>query len=575
MASKWVKVSDNSTRVIVDSKRKRASQIVKASNRALVVKPGKPELSSVLNKSGKRKREDGCKSDCSSSSRKVLLKNYLNLMKSGPPKCLLYSQDGQWNDFPQNVIDMVKEDFVAKKASIEVKFNERHLILDILHMTEVDMKTGVQKPIAWIDDAGSCFFPELFSSYESHQCNKSEAMTNLELVELESSMTPEIKLNVEIDLNGLSNNNLEECMDESNVQESNVKRLKVDLEGHKIYHDINFNDCCYRYDSKADQPVKNFQQSDEALSPEMVRNMFFKGINPSLEVDIVDVKKCTGNIMEAKLELFQKQIEITQKLRGDANVKYAWFASRTDELSSIVAYGLGHDGPKLGRYGYGVHLTAVDSAQISATICDGDEKGIRYMVLCRVILGNVELILPGSKQFYPSDECFDCGVDNLHNPKHYVVWNMNTNTHIYPVYAVSFMMSPIAQGNLISDESRVDLSSRLTIHDPRAPFQPESSPIKLVTSGPQHGSMIPMSVEQVPSIGSSTSGAPKSPWMPFSKLFEAISEKVTPDDMKLIHILYEPLRAKKISREEFIKKLRSIVGDQILRSTISKLQSRG
>lgn len=70
------------------------------------------------------------------------------------------------------------------------------------------------------------------------------------------------------------------------------------------------------------------------------------------------------------------------------------------------------------------------------------------MVLCSVILGNVELILPGSKQFYPSDDCLDCGVDNLHNPKHYVVWNMNTKTHIYPVYAVSFMMSPTAEGSL-------------------------------------------------------------------------------------------------------------------------------
>ncbi|GJY86505.1 inactive poly [ADP-ribose] polymerase RCD1-like isoform X1 [Tanacetum coccineum] len=547
MASKWVKVSDNSTRVIVDTKRKRASQIVKASNRALVLRPGKPELSSVLNKSGKRKREDGCKSDCSSSARKVLLKNYSNLMKSGPPKRLLYSQDGQWKDFSQNVIDMVKEDFVAKKASIEVKFNERHLILDILHMTEVDMKTGVQKPIAWIDDACSCFFPELYSSYESHQCNKSKAMTDLELVELESSMTPEIKLNVEIDLNGLSDNYLEECMGESNVQESNFKRLKVDEEGHEINYGLNFNDSCNQYDLKADRPVKNFQQSDEALSPEMVRNMFLKGINPALEVNVVDVKKCTGDIMEAKLELFQKQIEITQKLRGDANVKYAWFASRTDALSSNVAYGLGHDVPKLGRYGYGVHLTAVDSAQISATICDGDEKGIRCLVLCRVILGNVELILPGSKQFYPSDECFDC---------------------------VSFMMSPSAEGNLISDESRVDLSSRVTIHDPRSPLQPETSPSKLATSGPQYGSMIAMSVEKAPSAESSNFRDPKSPWMPFSKLFEAISDKVDPNDMKLVHILYEPLRAKKTSREEFIKKLRSIVGDQILRSTISDLQSR-
>lgn len=51
-----------------------------------------------------------------------------------------------------------------------------------------------------------------------------------------------------------------------------------------------------------------------------------------------------------------------------------------------------------------------------------------------------------------------------------------------------------------------------------------------------------MSVENVPSVGSSTCVAPKSPWMPFSKLFEALSDKVSPDDMKLVHIFYESLR---------------------------------
>lgn len=68
------------------------------------------------------------------------------------------------------------------------------------------------------------------------------------------------------------------------------------------------------------------------------------------------------------------------------------------------------------------------------------------MVLCRVILGNIEPVLPGSKQFYPSDDCFDSGVDNLDNPNHYVVWNMNIKTHIYPEYAVSFKICPSAEG---------------------------------------------------------------------------------------------------------------------------------
>ncbi|KAL8266988.1 hypothetical protein R6Q59_004332 [Mikania micrantha] len=546
MASKWVKVLDSGSKVIVDNKRKRASQIVRASNRTLGVRP-----KSVLNQIGKRKRDESCKSKCFSSSRKTLLNNYSNFMRTGAPQRLLFFLDGQWNDFSQDVINLVKEDFLAKKSAIEVKFNGHHLMLDILHMIEVDLKTGAQKPIAWIDDTGSCFFPEIYSSYERHQCNKSEAHNDIEVVELESSTT-EIKLHVKIELNELNNSNFEECMEESNVQESNTKRVKRD---HKI------NDGCEQLYAKANRFVEKIQQSDEdaspifckTLDPETVRNMFIKGVNLA---EVIDVKKSSGDIMESKLELFEKQVEITQKLRGDANVKYAWLASSTDALSSTVGCGLRHDGPKLGRYGYGVHLTAFDFAQNSANTCDVDEKGVRCMVLCRVILGNTELVLPGSKQFCPRDDCFDSGVDDLDKPNFYIVWNMNMNTHIYPEYAVSFKISPSAKGNLIIDEGRVDMSSRVATQDPKGPLHIDSSISKL-------GNMSH-------SVGL-TSRVPKSPWMPFSNLFEAISDKISSDDMKQVHMLYESHKGGKTSREEFIRKLRSIVGDQILRSTISNL----
>ncbi|KAI3694341.1 hypothetical protein L1987_77305 [Smallanthus sonchifolius] len=541
MASRWVKASDSGSRIIVDPKRKRISQKLRTDNRALAVRPNP-----VLNQTAKRKRDESCKSKCFSSSRITSLKNYSDFMKSGVPQHLLFFQDGQWNDFSQDVIDLVKEDLLAKKSAIEVKFNGHHLMLDILHLIEIDLTTGVQKPIAWIDDTGSCFFPESYSSYESYQCNKSESPNDIELVDLESSTTPKIKLHVEIELNGLSNSNFEECMGESNVQESNIKRVKVDH---------NLNDGCKQVDATTDQFVDKIQQSDEDasppfcknLDPETVRNMFIKDISPTLKVDIVDVKKCTGDIVESKLELFQKQIKITQKRRGNANVKHAWFASPTDANSSTLVNGLGHDGPKLGRYGYGVHLTAVDSAYNSATVCDVDEKEVRCMVLCRVILGNMELVSPGSKQFYPSDESFDNGVDNLDNPNHYVVWNMNMNTHIYPEYAVTVKTSPIAEGNLIIEGNRAELSTRATTQDSQEPVQVDSSPSKQ-----GHVSM-----EKVPGVGSSTSKAPKSPWMPFSKLFEALSDKVASDDMKLVHILYDSLKGKKTSREEFIR-LKSI-----------------
>lgn len=564
MASKWVKVSDNNTgsRVIVTSKRKQLSQIARSSNRALsVVRPG---FASILNKTLKRKRDNNnsFKSTCSSSS-KILLKNYSNFMKSGLPQRVLFSEGGQWNDFSQDVIDLVKEHFMAKTTAFEVKFNGRQVMLDILHMNEVDLKNGARKPIAWIDEKGSCFFPE---SYEIQK-------------DTEIEIDPEIKLHVEIELNEISNNSLEEC-----VEESNVKRVKIDQEGQTKNH----------LDAKADQCVEKIQIDEEdAASPtldqETVRNMFMKSVSQSqsqgLKVDIIEVKKCCGGVMESKLDLFHAQAEITKKVRGNANVRYGWFASPVGSTSTSTTgvYGLGHDGLKLGRYGYGVHFTAVHSAHNSEDIiCDVDEKGveiqIQCMVLCRVILGNMEVVLPGSKQFYPSDECFDCGVDNLENPNHFVVWNMNMNTHIYPEYTLTFKMSPslTAQaGNLIIERSRVD-TSKLTTQPPHGPLKIDSSPLKLGKNETQFqsGKASPMSLEKGASVGSSTSRAPNSPWMPFSKLFEAISDKVAPADMKLVRILYESLRGKKTSREEFIKKLRSIVGDEILRSTISSLQSK-
>ncbi|MGI4370240.1 hypothetical protein ACR2V4_26980, partial [Klebsiella pneumoniae] len=75
------------------------------------------------------------------------------------PQRLLFYQNGEWKDYPREIVELVRKDFQMKKAAIEVQFNGFHLMLDILYMMQVDMRTGSQKPIAWIDEAGSCFFP--------------------------------------------------------------------------------------------------------------------------------------------------------------------------------------------------------------------------------------------------------------------------------------------------------------------------------------------------------------------------------------------------------------------------------
>lgn len=69
-------------------------------------------------------------------------------------------------------------------------------------------------------------------------------------------------------------------------------------------------------------------------------------------------------------------------------------------------------------------------------------------MFCCVILGNVEVVSPGSVQCHPSTEDFDSGVDDLQSPHHYIVWNMNVNTHIFPEYVVCFKMSLGADGGM-------------------------------------------------------------------------------------------------------------------------------
>jgi hypothetical protein len=66
-------------------------------------------------------------------------------------------------------------------------------------------------------------------------------------------------------------------------------------------------------------------------------------------------------LMKRRLELFQKQADITKGIHGDANILYAWLSCSKEELSNMEEYGLHYYGlsQSKGRYGFGVHLTVV------------------------------------------------------------------------------------------------------------------------------------------------------------------------------------------------------------------------
>ncbi|XP_019095152.1 PREDICTED: probable inactive poly [ADP-ribose] polymerase SRO2 isoform X2 [Camelina sativa] len=167
----------------------------------------------------------------------------------------------------------------------------------------------------------------------------------------------------------------------------------------------------------------------------------------SSDTTIVTIRKNTsdGITNRAKFVSFRIFTEAVARKRvgGDANVKYGWYAGSKEEIESIVSYGFSNQ--DVGKFegdpcshGVGIHLVPSKCSLLAASATEPDEEGLRHLLLCRLILGKPELTTSGSKQSYPSSPEFDSGVDDLRNPRNYVIWSCNMNSHILPSYIVSF-----------------------------------------------------------------------------------------------------------------------------------------
>ncbi|KAI3469187.1 hypothetical protein Pfo_025850 [Paulownia fortunei] len=502
---------------VVDLKRKHSDRCtVRSTGATRVLFPPRSSPRSSNHNLAKRRKLDksGNKyGSCAFPSGNRLLKYYSNFKKSGILNRLMYYSNDEWSDFSQDVVAFVNNGPV-KKSAAEVEVNGNKILLDFLHMMQLDMNTGLHQPIAWIDVSGKCFFPEIASGYdEAHGhdhmgAEPQESKGNVEQVQADENAA------------------VEDCDDESNhgcAKASDVEVVEKcgdsqQMEGNMIV---------------AVDPVHGSLESDA------IKEMFFKAIS-SAAAKIVEIHRCPSMAMETRLELFEKQVEITKRYRGDANVQYAWLPCSRRTVSTILKYGVGHYEPLIIKplHGMGIHLIPANGTQISINNIDADENGSRHMVFCCVIMGNMEVVPCGSNQLHPSSEDFDSGVDHLENPKHYVVWNMNMNSHIYPECVVSFKLTSDVEGPVFGQGSRVSIPG-----------------FSLCCRGPQAQKRIP-----------------ESPWMPFPILLSAISNEVPSQNMDLVKTNYELFKNKKISRDVFVTKLRSIVGDAILKLAIPSLQ---
>ncbi|XP_050265131.1 probable inactive poly [ADP-ribose] polymerase SRO3 [Quercus robur] len=432
----------------------------------------------------------------SSCSTRFMIQNHSNFKRSGAPARFMFYQAGSWIDFPSEVFGGLRLGFSEGKPVIDLSIGGAKYLFDFLRMLQIDFVTENQRSIAWIDENGKCFFPKVFVDEEFEEVEENHAI-------------PKVEIEIRVDMGGNSNSNSNNSGKRKRVEfESNSNEDEAEVTSSKKKLRDDEDGAAKRLCLTPSWPnAKPLSQGDREYS--VYSNLLIKGLRKiDLEnyATVTAIHQCTrtGPLERARSQVFEKQIEMIKAARGTSNGPvFAWYGASAKGVEGILKHGFA-----VPNNGTGIYLSHVDLPHISALRLEADDNGEKHLILCRVILGNVERV--GPQQCHPSSEIFDTGVDDIKNPKWYVVWCTNMNSHILPECVVSFKSSGYLRG---------------------------------------HGKY------------------------PFSQLFSKMKSSLPASKVQELMALYDIFKAGKVAKDVFIKQLRSVVGDEMLRSTIQEIHT--
>ncbi|KAI4326723.1 hypothetical protein MLD38_032006 [Melastoma candidum] len=266
---------------------------------------------------------------------------------------------------------------------------------------------------------------------------------------------------------------------------------------------------------------------------QLIRSIIGSRLGPTLapQAEVLSIQRngFSGSGATARFHAFGVfEQAVRGKHCGDVRgiVRHGWHAATSKEEADMVfEHGFGWSGRlnNDGLFGVGLYFAPVEHPLESVKCAPADEDGLRYLLLCRIIVGKPELVNHGSNQWHPSCKQYDSGVDNLVSPKKYIVWSTHLNTHVLPEYLVTFRAPQCLRGFL---------------NEPVTPRRQTS------------------------------------PWMPFPVLIVELSKILPADTMQLISKHHRDYRERKVSRNEFIQKVRNLAGDRLLISVIKSFRDK-
>ncbi|XP_050372794.1 probable inactive poly [ADP-ribose] polymerase SRO2 [Argentina anserina] len=275
----------------------------------------------------------------------------------------------------------------------------------------------------------------------------------------------------------------------------------------------------------SDMSLLRLEEDKDDTVYEITKKMFSVGMNSAgVDAEVVAIHKnmhsgCTRRTRRDVFLIYQRTV--AQKCGGNANIAHGWYGGSKEEICDIVLHGFS-GGREPGFHG--VQLFANKFSFDGAMCSEPDENGLRHMLMCRVILGKRELVLPGWRQV--SSEEFDSGVDSLMNPKKYIIGSSLMNFHIMPMFVVSF----------------------------KAPTNLKDIPKNVQASA---------AIRQPP---------PRSTWVSLNTVMDALAKVLSPPKMVLLSKSADDFRAKKITRAQIIRRIRTLAGDKLMVSVVQNFK---
>uniref|UniRef100_A0A0D9Z4B3 Poly [ADP-ribose] polymerase n=1 Tax=Oryza glumipatula TaxID=40148 RepID=A0A0D9Z4B3_9ORYZ len=432
-----------------------------------------------------------------------LLRGWQAFRRSGAPARLLCFEGGAWADVAGEVVGLLRRAFMEGKAVCEAACGGRVFLFDFMRMVRIDEATAEEAALGWIDDRGACFFPAPEGGRKRKR-ERDEAGS-----EVKGEDRRRRQPAAEEEDGDEASSGVEERSGESRPEadEPDRKKARGTLWGKAVRLD------------EADKFYK------------VVEKLFVSRMAPVAAARGVAITAVHKVAQGPRARAFHLQGQLLAAARGvgdGSNAKFAWYGAPAADVAAAVEHGFGRtNGQFLGgrAHGDGVHLSPPQYPHASAMLTKPDENGEAHIVLCRVLMGRPEAVPASSPQFHPSSDEYDSAVDNLENPRWYVVWSTDMNTRILPEYVVSFRWP-----NLPQMEGSSGLGSKLKKPSPATTRD-----------------MFPM-------------------------LLTEIQRFVPSPKLQTLQRTYNCFKRGQMKKDQFIRFLRSHIGDNVLTTVAKKLR---